>query len=143
MKASNHALSFANELDKEMGLKSFTINGVEMQRTGQQRKSIEKYCDLVAKAMNDSGESVQTVFTAPVEITHQNIKEYMFKVVMTALYPDKTSTTELDSDQVTKVYDNMHRIVAERYGINVEWPSVESLYNESQQRFNAPIDKGE
>ena len=113
-----------------------------MQRSDQQRKAIELYCKRVAEAMDEAGESVQTVFTMPVQITQENIKECMFKVVMHAMYPEKTSTTELDSDQVTKVYDNMQRLVADRYKINVEFPSIESMYNESQHRFNTSIDKG-
>ena len=102
-----------------------------MNRTDPQNRAIHLYCERVAKALDDSGESVQTVFTMPVSITKENIKEGMFKVVMQALYPDITSTTELDTKQVTEVYNNMHRILADRYGINVEFPSYESQLNES------------
>lgn len=109
-----------------------------MQRSDQQRKSIELYCKKVAKAMNDAGHSVQETFTAPIDLSQENVKDGMFKVIMHALWPDKTSTTELDSDQVTEVYENMNRITAERYGISVDFPSVESMYNEAQHRFNKP-----
>jgi hypothetical protein len=75
--------------------------------------------------MNDAGHSVQTAFTAPVDITEENVKEHMFKVVMTALYPDVQSTTELDTKQVSEVYENLNRIIAERYGVSVPFPSNE------------------
>lgn len=108
----------------------------EEKRTGQQRKSIELYCKMVAKALDEAGESVQTVFTAPIQITQENVKEHMFKVVMKALFPEKKSTTELNTKQVNQVYENMHRIIAERYGVNVEFPSEQSLYNEAMGRFS-------
>ena len=92
------------------------------QRSPQQRKSIEKYCKMVADAMNDAGHSVQTAFTAEVAISQANIKDGMFKVVMHSLYPDKTSTTELETDEVTHVYENMNRITAERYGVSMNFP---------------------
>ena len=102
------------------------------QRTPAQQRSIELYCKRVANAMNDAGESVQTAFTAEVAISQENIKDGMFKVVMHALYPDKTSTTELETDEVTHVYENMNRITAERYGVSMEFPSEESLINNSR-----------
>jgi hypothetical protein len=109
-----------------------------MKRTDQQRKSIEVYCRNVANAMNDAGESVQTVFTAPVDLSQENVKEGMFKVIMTALYPDIKSTTDLDTKQVTEVFENMNRILAERYMISVDWPSQDSLYQEAMHRFSKP-----
>ena len=107
------------------------------QRTPQQRKAIEKYCSMVAQAMNDAGHSVQTAFTADVAISQENIKESMFKVVMIALYPDavdedgKPTTTKLTTDQVTHVYENMNRITSERYGVGMDFPSHNSQLNES------------
>ena len=58
-----------------------------MKRTDQQRKSIELYCKRVAEALDESGESVQTVFTMPVQITQQNVKDGIFKVIQAALFP--------------------------------------------------------
>ena len=92
-------------------------------RTDQQRKAIEVYCREVAKEMNDAGHSVQETFSAPVSLSQENIKQGMFKVVMKALYPDKTSTTDLETNEVTNVYENMNRITAERYGISMEFPN--------------------
>ena len=103
----------------------------EEQRTAQQRKAIEVYCREVAKALDESGQSVQTVFTMPVSITQKNIKEHMFKVVMTALFPEIHSTTELNTKQVSQVYENMNRVIAERYGVSVPWPSIDEQRIES------------
>ena len=115
-------------------------NTKQMRRSGQQRKSIEVYCKRVADAMNDAGHSVQEVFTAELDISQENIKKGMFKVVMRALYPNKVdedgniSTTDLDSDEVTKVYENMNRITAERYGVSMDFPSKDSMFNEAMGR---------
>ena len=99
------------------------FNATDMtQRTDQQRKAIEVYCREVAKAMNDAGHTVQTAFTADVDISQDNIKQNMFKVVMKKLYPNKESTTELETHEVTDVYENMNRITAERYGVSMQFP---------------------
>ena len=103
----------------------------DKKRTDQQRKAIELYCKRVAKALDDSGESVQTAFTAPVGITQENVKEHMFKVVMKALYPGIDSTTDLTINQVTIVYENMNRLTADRYGVSMEFPSYSAQLNES------------
>ena len=100
------------------------------QRTPSQRNAIEVYCREVAKALDESGESVQTAFTLPVSITQENVKHGMFHVVMTALFPEIKSTTELDTGQVSEVYENMNRITAERFGVSIPFPSY---FNEGEQ----------
>ncbi len=110
-----------------------------MQRSDQQRKSIEVYCHKLADELNDKGLDVQTVITAPVSLTQENIKTHMFKVIMRALYPDYVSTTELSTTQCQEVYEHLNKITGERYGVSMDWPSEQSLYNEAQHRFSKSI----
>lgn len=139
MKVSNHALSFANELDKEMGLKSFKVNGVEMKRTDLQNNSHWKYCELMAEGLNNTQASVQKVCTLPISFTKDNFHELIWLPVQIAMFPDIDSTRKLDTKQMSEVYEQVDKIINDRWSVHAEWPSVESLYNESQQRFNTPI----
>jgi len=103
-----------------------------MNRTPQQRKAIEVYCRKLADALNNAGYTVndQVVLRLPVSWTQENIKELMFKQIMTALYPEKESTTQLDTDEVSEVYENLNLAVSERTGVSVAWPCEEELMQE-------------
>ncbi len=43
---------------------------------------------------------------------------------------ETTSTTELETDQVSKVYDVINKHTIEKMNVNVEFPSKESQMNE-------------
>jgi len=96
------------------------------QRTPQQNKSLHKYFDLLAKELNDGGYDVQTVITVPVDFTRETVKKYLFKRIMSAMYPDKASTTELSTYEIGCVYENLNRITADRFGVSIPFPSEET-----------------
>ena len=106
------------------------------QRTEQQRKALEVYCDGLAEILNASGYNFNDgkVIRLPVSFTQENVKEYMFKKVMMAMYPDKTSTTELSTTEIQAVYENLNSFTAEHFGVSVTWPSEEELFQQSQGR---------
>lgn len=104
-----------------------------MNRTLLQNKSLHKYCELLAEALNDAGYDFKEVITMPVSFTKENVKEYMFRRVMSALYPDLESTTELTTVQIQTVYNELDRLTATKFGIHVEWPSEESMMYEKQE----------
>ena len=92
-------------------------------RTNQQNRALHKYCDLVAQAMDDAGYDAQTAITMPIQLTGAIVKESIFKVFMKALFPEKTSTTELSTTEMQTVYNNMARGIALKFeGIDVPWP---------------------
>jgi len=74
-------------------------------------------------ALNDSGYDFKTTITAPVDFTKESVKEFMFKPVMKALYPDKTSTTELSTTEIQDVYNNLDRLTSEKFGIHLDGPT--------------------
>ena len=100
-----------------------------MKRTDQQRKAIEVYCRESAKALNDAGFNLKAILEAKpidVECTQENIKDTIFKPIVQALYPEKTSTTQLTTGEVTHVYEVMNRWLAEHFGVHVPFPSEEN-----------------
>ena len=94
-------------------------------RTPLQNDCLHSYLEQLAGALNDAGYDFNDgkVITLPVAFTKENVKEHIFKKVMNALYPDKQSTTQLDTMQLQHVYENVNRITSERFGIGLDWPS--------------------
>jgi len=96
-------------------------------RTLSQNSALHLYLELLSTALNDGGFDVQTTITVPVSFTPQTVKEYMFKRIMSALYPDKVSTTELSTVEIQDVYEELNRITADKFGISMNWPSHEDM----------------
>ena len=94
------------------------------QRSPQQRKALEVYCDMLATSLNNAGYSFNdnTIIRLPVQFTQENVKETIFKGAMRGLYPDKDSTTELSTTEIQSVYENLNLYTAEHWAISVPWP---------------------
>ena len=101
------------------------------QRTGQQRKSIEVYCHMMADDLNNTEASVQKVCKLPIDFTQENFKELIWKPVQHAMFPDITSTTQLDTIQVNAVYEQVNKIMGQEWGVSNHWPSYENELNDS------------
>ena len=98
-----------------------------MKRTDQQNKALHKGCELLAQALNDSGYEMKAVLaakSADVPWTKDSVKEVLFRPIMRAM-TTKLSTTEMNSVEVSKVWDVLNRHLAENFGISVEFPSDE------------------
>jgi len=98
-------------------------------RTDKQRNAIEVLCRNYAEAFNDAGYDKIHVLTQkhlPVSWTQESVKEDLFKEVMRALYPEKESTTQLETDEVTKVYEHLNRWTDDKLNINIPFPSEET-----------------
>jgi len=106
-----------------------------MKRTSLQNASLHLYYRKLSEALNDGGFEVTdgVVLKLPVMWTPGNVKSLLGRPIMTALYPDKTSTTELESDEVSEVYQVLDKAVSERTGVHVPFPSEEELIHESRK----------
>ncbi len=91
----------------------------DMQRTGQQNKSLHKYCQMVADEMNAAGYDFKEVVRLPVSMTPELVKEYLFKRIMSTQYPDKESTTELSTTEIQTVYETMNAATAQLFKISM------------------------
>ena len=92
-------------------------------RTLKQNNSLHKYLTWVAEDLAGSGQDMRKVVKLPIRPTMENVKENMFKPVMTALYPDKTSTTQLTTVEMQNVYEVFNAAISERLGVGFDWPS--------------------
>lgn len=104
-------------------------------RTTKQNGCMHKYRKDLADALNDAGMSVPVVMkmipTMNPDWTPTAIRERIWLPFQETKYNVQTSA-DLDTVQIQRVYLNINRWTSEQFGINVDWPSVDSLKNRSE-----------
>ena len=97
------------------------------QRTSLQNRSLHLYFTMVADALNDAGLDLRKVLKESVDIpwTKYNVKEFLWKSVQ-ELHFGTRSTTELTTKDIDKVYDTLNRFLGEKFGIHVQFPSIDN-----------------
>jgi len=102
------------------------VKGDRAKRTVQQNKAIHKFCSLLAQAFNDSGLDMKAVLAqkeADVSWTMESVKDVIWRPIQIALYPDKKSTTQLETGEVDEVYRHIARHMSEKFNINQSFPN--------------------
>lgn len=95
-------------------------------RTLKQNKAIHKYFSLLSEEFNNAGLSMTKVLKPGIDIdwTPEMIKKYLWKPVQDTML-DKKSTTKLNTKEVSKIYETLNRLTAQKFGISVVFPSNE------------------
>jgi hypothetical protein len=119
----------AEELTKVLkdGHYNMTISHVVSRRTDNQNRALHLYFTQLADALNNAGYDMRKTIRQNLEIpwTPHNVKEFLWRPCQKQ-YLQKQSTTELDKVQdINKVYDIVNRIVGERTGVHVPFPSID------------------
>lgn len=118
-------------LELKEAFPELTIKEIEMKRTDSQRNSIELYCRKVSEQLNNDGidmyEYIEILKQKGIKLrwTQELVKDKMWRVIQKSQV-GKKSTTELTTAEVNQVYEPMARFLAERFHINVEFPSEET-----------------
>ena len=103
------------------------------QRTPAQNASLYKWERLLAAALNDGGiDFGEVVLKLPREFSQQNIHALIIHPLMLALYPDKTSTAQLSTTEMQDIWIRADKVISERTGITIPWPSMESMSEEQR-----------
>lgn len=99
---------------------------MEQQRTKLQNKALHKLFTLLAEELNTKGLDARVVLKPTYQIwwTPEMIKRDLWKPLQDAMY-DKKSTTELSTKEVSKVYEQLGKILGEKFGAEVEFPSYQ------------------
>ena len=89
---------------------------------------MHKLFTQMANTFNTLGLDMRVVLKPEWHIwwTPEAVKEYLWKPVMTAMY-QKESTTELTTAQVSKVYEQIAKVIGEKHGVEIDFPSREQL----------------
>lgn len=105
-------------------------------RTVTQNNAMHKYFELLAQALNDAGYDMKVMIElAPkmsADWTKTAVKEKIWKEFQDAML-SKKSTTKLETEEVSKIYENVNRRISELTGVTVPFPSMNQMLNESTE----------
>ncbi len=93
------------------------------QRTTQQNRGLYAFFNDVADQLSAAGHDMKTILKdgVAIEPTPELIKKYMWMPVQEALLGKGESTTQLTTKEVNVVYEQLSRLLASKYGINVRF----------------------
>lgn len=98
----------------------------DKKRTAQQNKAMHKYFENLADALNAAGLDMKTVLKPEVEIpwSKESVKNFLWRPIQT-VYTDKESTADANTLEIQAIYKILDRHLAEKFGIQIEWPNNE------------------
>ena len=101
------------------------VKGERAKRTTLQNKSIHLYCSLLADAFNDAGLDMLTVLKvkSSTSWTMLSVKDVIWRSIQEAMFPDKSSTTQLETGEVSQVYNQIARHLSENFNITQSFPN--------------------
>lgn len=105
-----------------------SIDTGEYVRTVKQNKALHLYFQLLADALNEAGFDIRKVVKDEIQLpwTKESVKTYLWKPAQKSML-GKDTTRLLSTTEIDKVFDAVNRIVGERTGVFVDFPSNEEL----------------
>jgi hypothetical protein len=99
-------------------------------RSQSQNRSMHLMFTQIANEFNDHGLYIAKVLKPSVDVewTPSTVKELIWRPLMKAI-TDKDSTAKLNTAEVDKIFKVLHKHLADKLNISIEFPSVESLVN--------------
>lgn len=97
-------------------------------RTLTQNKAIHVLFEHLATELNEAGLDVRTTLKEDFEIPWNSrlVKELIWKGVLKA-YTGKESTTQMTTKEIDQIFEIIARHLAQRFGLSIEFPSLDSL----------------
>lgn len=97
-------------------------------RTSRQNRALHLYFDLLSEALNDGGFDMRVTIEKDVEIpfTPGTVKSHLWKPIMEA-YLEKSSTTELKTNEISEVFEILNRHIGERTGVHIPFPNFDYM----------------
>lgn len=96
-------------------------------RTLKQNAALHLYFSNLAEELNDAGFDMKKTIRVDIPWSAMTVKEYLWRPLQEA-YLLKRSTTDLDKQkEIDAVYEILNRVIAERCGIHIEFPSIENI----------------
>jgi len=93
-------------------------------RTIKQNSAMHKYFQMLADTLNDRGLTVSKMVKVELNWNDGMVKETLWRPIQEAIL-HKKSTTELNRDEISQVYDTLNRALSIKFGISVQFPSIE------------------
>lgn len=103
--------------------------GIKPERTLKQNKALHMAFTLLADELNGAGLDMKKVLKVDIPWTPKTVKEFLYRPIMKAML-HKESTTELDTKEISDVWEVLTRELAEKKGIAaIPFPSEETTIN--------------
>ena len=94
--------------------------------TNQQRRSVYLYCGLLAKELNGRGlDMVKTLSDVDISWSKESVKEHIWAKVQNAKFGN-VSVNDLETPEVSEIYDVVNRHLSNKFGVHVPFPSKEN-----------------
>lgn len=101
---------------------------LEKPRTTKQNNSLHLFFTHLADSLNGAGLDMRKTLREGIDIpwNAKSVKEYLWRPIMHSQL-GKESTTELTTGEIDQVFDTMNRLLAQKFGLHIEFPSEESM----------------
>ena len=115
-----------------------TVRGVKATRTAIQNNALHKYFDLLSEKLNAAGWDMKAVMeklskNAKIPWSPLAIKERLWRPVQLQTYGTE-STTKLDTNEVSVVYEALNQVTASMLGESIPFPDKYSLMDSKLDR---------
>lgn len=116
----------------------------EKKRTEAQNNAMHLWFTQLADALNLAGWDMKKVIRVDIPWSPYSIKENLWRPLQNAMF-GKDSTTQLTTDEVTKIYEVINREIGNRTGVTIPFPSIEELFAqmELEQTYGKNNTRGE
>jgi hypothetical protein len=94
-------------------------------RTIAQNRAMHLYFTMLAEELNRRQLTVTNVLKVEIDWNPGRVKENLWRPVQEAVLKKK-STTELNKDELDKVYDTLNRALGIKFGVSILFPSIEN-----------------
>lgn len=103
-------------------------------RTEQQNKALHLFFTHLAAQLNEAGLDMRRTLKPEVDIswTPETVKEYLWRPIQMAA-TGKESTKDLGTGEIDQVFEIIGKHLGEKFGLQTEFPSVESIINRMRQ----------
>lgn len=104
-----------------------------MKRTNKQNNALHQLFTNLADQLNENGLDMKKTLKPEIDIpwSQDTVKEFIWRPVMQAQL-GKTSTTDLTTKEIDKVFLTLSRHFGDRFGLVLTFPSIESLIAEQE-----------
>lgn len=102
----------------------------ENKRTNSQNKALHKLFSILSEELNSAGLDQRVVLKPGFSIwwTPESIKSNIWKPLQEAMF-QKEHTSELNKQQINKIFEQLAKIFGEKYGLELFFPSIEESEN--------------
>jgi hypothetical protein len=103
-------------------------------RTSRQNRAMHLFFARLVKALNDAGLDMKKVLKPEIDIpwSQTAVKEFLWKPLQLVI-TDKESTKDLNTDEVTVIYDALNRHLSNKFGVSVPFPEIYRMLYEQEQ----------